>query len=174
MKIRDTKTLPDFYKAYNESKPKYALTYKLWKVIVITYFTYVIHYLLTGATYRHNNSIGELRLVKYKNTKPDMDYGKTIKGVQDKYGLSYNEARQKIKEKAIEYKKYSHVNRETDGWKVVLAWFKKEYKFKFNSFWTIRISRRIAWRIIQENVNQKVIHNLTESKYYYDGTTTTR
>lgn len=144
------KTMVDFYREYPYKKQHYpthqpyvskedstdeemSITYPEWRKAIKIYYKYVCLYLAQGYVYRFSSGIGELRVVKYKSKKQPPDFAKIRKIIMKEKGCTYGEAAQYITKELVD--RHKHLNKDIDGFRWNIGWFRREYNFKNKSYW---------------------------------------
>lgn len=162
-------TLP-YVPVEEDTNEPFSLKYKDWKNILHTYFKYVLLYLLTGQPYRFSSGIGEFKLIRYKPRKKrgNIDMRGIEKYYEKKTGITdRKELWAYINNIGLDNAVLvKHRNKETDGYKWVTAWFKKEYKFAFKQHWYFTLARVHAWKMLDTafKKDRLLIYNINETK----------
>lgn len=178
MRKSEYKTLADFYREYPYKKIHYpthqpyvskkddtdhpmSLTYPVWLKVIKIYYKYVALYLAQGLIYRFSSGIGELKVVKFKSKRKPADYPKIRKMIQKERGCTYEETKKYITSEMAQ--RYKHLNKDVDGYRWKVGWFRHEYKFKFNRYWSFKLSL-MAWKLMNPEI-RKNIHKIPFSDW---------
>lgn len=163
----ECKVLKDFYKEYPYQKIHYpthipyvskdedtddimSITYPEWSKAIKIYYKYVLLYLAQGFIYRFSSGIGELKAVKYKSWKQPIDFNRARKKAKEETG------EEKLSKKYTD--RYKHLNKDIDGFRWKVAWFRRDYTFKYKNYWNFRLTR-LAWMTMNPIVRDN-IHNI--------------
>ena len=122
-----------YFPASEISDDANALPYKEWKLIIRTYFKYLLKYLIAGRDYKLGSRLGELHLRKYKpKKKRGIDFNKT----KEKYG-EINKTLPKGQKKVV-----YHMNHHTGGYHPFIKWDRTFTRFMFQWHWRFVLSER--------------------------------
>lgn len=153
-----------------DTDEQHSLTYQDWQDIIQCYFKYVCLYLISGKVYRFGSHMGEFQIQKYKSNKKNLavDMKKMLEYYMEKEGIEdYNEAKKYVKNHVDNPILPKHKNKHTMGYKWIVVWFKKGYSFAFKHHWKFRLSKRVAWKFIDNmfKEDRTLIHGIVESHY---------
>lgn len=169
-KKRKCNTCLPYVPKEEESDHKFALTYNDWKDIILIYFKWLCMHLLSGRAYRFSGRMGEFQIVKYKSNKKNhnVDMNKMVQYYGKESGLTdLHEIQRYIKEEVDNPILFKHANHHTQGWKWIVAWFRKDYNMAFKYHWQFSLSLRNSWRLIdnQFKKDRGLIHRIMESRW---------